>query len=134
MAVDVTEDDWVPRNFPDINGFFSLNAHKSDLKKGFKGNPNLKLWRHDENGLLQMFGRNDEDVSQFHSSPFYYTNDDSRKDEFVEVKVKCVDSSFNMKTVAVINGDEVQKIFSGRGRKWIFIKPLMYPQGQLNDI
>lgn len=100
-----------------------MYAHKADLKKGFDTNINLNLWRHDEQGLLQKFGRNEENLSHFHSTVFYFRKDD-RKNEFFDVKVKCLNDK-DMSTVAVMNEDDIQEICAKIGRKWSHFKPLM---------
>ncbi|KAG5675107.1 hypothetical protein PVAND_005036 [Polypedilum vanderplanki] len=84
------------RNFPDRQGVFSLYAYKGDLKNGLRANTNICLWRRDGQSLLQKYLR-DKDSSgnsiYFNSSMVYSCWEDRRKDEFLEVKVKCVASS-----------------------------------------
>jgi hypothetical protein len=80
------------RNFPDRQGVFSLYAYKGDLKNGLRANTNICLWRRDGQSLLQKYLR-DKDSSgnsiNFNSSMVYSCWEDRRKDEFLEVKVKC---------------------------------------------
>lgn len=81
------------RNFPDRQGVFSLYAYKGDLKNGLRANTNICLWRRDGQSLLQKYLR-DKDSSDnsiyFNSSMVYSCWEDRRKDEFLEVKVRCI--------------------------------------------
>jgi len=81
------------RNFPDRQGIFSLYAYKGDLKNGLRANTNICLWRRDGQSLLQKYLRDKESKGGsvfFNSSMVYSCWEDRRKDEFLEVKVKCV--------------------------------------------
>lgn len=81
------------RNFPDRQGVFSLYAYKGDLKNGLRANTNICLWRRDGQSLLQKYLRDKESSGNsvfFNSSMVYSCWEDRRKDEFLEVKVKCV--------------------------------------------
>lgn len=81
------------RNFPDRQGVFSLYAYKGDLKNGLRANTNICLWRRDGQSLLQKYLR-DKDSSDhsifFNSSMVYSCWEDRRKEEFLEVKVRCM--------------------------------------------
>ncbi|CRL01528.1 CLUMA_CG014343, isoform A [Clunio marinus] len=84
------------RNFPDRQGIFSLYAYKGDLKNGLRANTNICLWRRDGQSLLQKYLRDKESKGNsiyFNSSMVYSCWEDRRKDEFLEVKVKCVANS-----------------------------------------
>lgn len=81
------------RNFPDRQGVFSLYAYKGDLKNGLRANTNICLWRRDGQSLLQKYLRDKDSNGNsifFNSSMVYSCWEDRRKDEFLEVKVKCV--------------------------------------------
>lgn len=81
------------RNFPDRQGVFSLYAYKGDLKNGLRANTNICLWRRDGQSLLQKYLRDKDSNGSsifFNSSMVYSCWEDRRKDEFLEVKVKCV--------------------------------------------
>lgn len=75
---------------------FTLYAYKGDLKHGLRANSNICLWRRDGQSLLQKYMRDKETSSGsilFNSSMVYSCWEDRRKDEFLEVKVKCVTSA-----------------------------------------
>jgi len=84
------------RNFPDRQGIFSLYAYKGDLKNGLRANTNICLWRRDGQSLLQKYLRDKDskgNAVHFNSSMVYSCWEDRRKEEFLEVKVKCIASS-----------------------------------------
>lgn len=69
------------------------------MKQGLRANTNICLWRRDGQSLLQKYLR-DKDAGArgdmpvyFNSSMVYSCWEDRRKDEFLEVKVKCVANS-----------------------------------------
>lgn len=75
---------------------FTLYAYKGDLKHGLRANSNICLWRRDGQSLLQKYMRDKETSSGsilFNSSMVYSCWEDRRKEEFLEVKVKCVTSA-----------------------------------------
>lgn len=81
------------RNFPDRQGIFSLYAYKGDLKNGLRANTSICLWRRDGQSLLQKYLRDKDskgNTVHFNSSMVYSCWEDRRKDEFLEVKVKCI--------------------------------------------
>lgn len=81
------------RNFPDRQGIFSLYAYKGDLKNGLRANSNICLWRRDGQSLLQKYMRDKDSKNNaifFNSSMVYSCWEDRRREEFLEVKVKCV--------------------------------------------
>lgn len=70
-----------------------MYAYKGDLKNGLRSNANICLWRRDGQSLLQKYLRDKDSKGttiHFNSSMVYSCWEDRRKDEFLEVKVKCV--------------------------------------------
>lgn len=81
------------RNFPDRQGIFTLYAYKGDLKNGLRANSTICLWRRDGQSLLQKYTREKEGKAGailFSSTMVYSCWEDRRKDEYLEVRVKCV--------------------------------------------
>lgn len=73
-----------------------MYAYKGDLKNGLRANTNICLWRRDGQSLLQKYLRDKDSKGNailFNSSMVYSCWEDRRKDEFLEVKVKCVANS-----------------------------------------
>ena len=69
-----------------------MYAYKGDLKNGLRANTNICLWRRDGQSLLQKYLRDKDSKGNsifFNSSLVYSCWEDRRKDEFLEVKVKC---------------------------------------------
>lgn len=70
-----------------------MYAYKGDLKNGLRANAGICLWRRDGQSLLQKYLRDKDSKGStihFNSSMVYSCWEDRRKDEFLEVKVKCV--------------------------------------------
>lgn len=84
------------KSFPDKGGFLNLYLFKGDLKDGIANNPQVCLWRRDGSSLLQKYLRDktvQASVPQFNSSMVYSCWEDRRADEYLEVKVKCLEQS-----------------------------------------
>lgn len=83
----------VERNSPNSEGIFYLHAYKGDLKNGFRANTSICLWRREGQRLIQKYLRDKDGKGSkiyFNSSMMYSCLLDERKNEFIEVKVKCV--------------------------------------------
>lgn len=83
------------RNFPDRQGIFTLYAYKGDLKNGMRANTTICLWRRDGQSLLQKYTREREgkgNAIHFSSTMVYSCWEDRRKDEYLEVRVKCLNN------------------------------------------
>jgi hypothetical protein len=96
---------------------FSLYAYKGDLKDGLRINTNLCLWRRDGQSLLQKYLRSKDNKNNsmiFDSSMVYSCWEDRRRDEYLEVKVKCLNStgkdSARDSKVELIDVDAIEQI------------------------
>jgi hypothetical protein len=92
-----------------------LYAYKGDLKNGLRANTSICLWRRDGQSLLQKYLRDKDSGNSifFNSSMVYSCWEDRRKEEFLEVKVKCVantgkDSSRDSK-VELLDVDSIEQ-------------------------
>lgn len=98
------------KSFPDKFGFLNLYIFKGDLKEGIINNPQVCLWRRDGSSLLQKYLRDktiDTDLPQFNSSMVYSCWEDKRANEYIEVKVRCIEQSKQVR-VELTNVDELE--------------------------
>lgn len=98
------------KNFPDKCGYLNLFLFKGDLKDGIQNNAQVCLWRRDGSSLLQKYLRDKtipSTVPQFNSSMVYSCWEDRRSDEYLEVKVRCLEQSKQIR-VELTNVDELE--------------------------
>lgn len=91
-------------------GFMNLFVFKGDLKDGILNNPQVCLWRRDGSSLLQKYLRDktvDSAIPQFNSSMVYSCWEDKRADEYLELKVRCLDQTKQIR-VELTNIDELE--------------------------
>lgn len=103
------------RSFPDKCGFLNLYIFKGDLKDGIINNTQVCLWRRDGSSLLQKYLRDktvDSDIPRYNSSMVYSCWEDKRADEYLEVKVRCIEQTKQVR-VELTNVEELE----GRSRK-----------------
>lgn len=84
------------KSFPDKCGYLNLFMFKGDLKDGIVNNAQLCLWRRDGSSLLQKYLRDktvQSETPQFNSSMVYSCWEDKRANEYLEVKVRCLEQS-----------------------------------------
>lgn len=84
------------KSFLDKCGYMHLFIFKGDLKDGIVSNTQVCLWRRDGSSLLQKYLRDKtvlSNVPQFNSSMVYSCWEDRRADEYLEVKVRCLEQS-----------------------------------------
>lgn len=99
------------KSFPDKFGFLNLHIFKGDLKDGIVNNPQVCLWRRDGSSLLQKYLRDktvDTELPQFNSSMVYSCWEDKRANEYIEVKVRCIEQSKQVR-VELTNVDELEE-------------------------
>ncbi|XP_050078045.1 uncharacterized protein LOC126564957 [Anopheles maculipalpis] len=83
-------------SFPDKSGYLKLYASRADLEEGIRDNLKVCLWRRDGSSLLQKYFRDksvDASTPQFTSSMVYSCWEDKRADEYMEVKVRCIEQT-----------------------------------------
>uniref|UniRef100_A0A1Q3F5X1 Uncharacterized protein n=1 Tax=Culex tarsalis TaxID=7177 RepID=A0A1Q3F5X1_CULTA len=98
------------KSYPDKFGYLSLHIFKGDLKDGIVNNPSVCLWRRDGSSLLQKYLRDktvNSDLPQFNSSMVYSCWEDKRANEYIEVKVRCIEQSRQVR-VQLTNVDELE--------------------------
>lgn len=98
------------KSFPDKFGFLNLYIFKGDLKEGIVNNPQVCLWRRDGSSLLQKYLRDktvNTDLPQYNSSMVYSCWEDKRANEYIEVKVRCIEQSKQVR-VELTNVDELE--------------------------
>ncbi|XP_058820263.1 uncharacterized protein LOC131682629 isoform X2 [Topomyia yanbarensis] len=98
------------KSFPDKGGFLNLYIFKGDLKDGIINNQQLCLWRRDGSSLLQKYLRDKSitsDIPQFNSSMVYSCWEDKRAEEYLEVKVKCIEQTKQIR-VELVDGEELE--------------------------
>lgn len=98
------------KSFPDKYGFLNLHIFKGDLKDGIVNNPQVCLWRRDGSSLLQKYLRDktvDSELPQFNSSMVYSCWEDKRANEYIEIKVRCLEQSKQVR-VELINVGELE--------------------------
>lgn len=88
-----------------------MYAYIGDLKKGFKTNENIALWRRDGPTLLQKFIRNksESDQTRFTSTMSFSNWEDHRKNEFIQIFVKPVSESLTELCVEVMDCDAAEQ-------------------------
>lgn len=99
------------KSFPDKCGFLNLFIFKGDLKDGIVNNSQVCLWRRDGSSLLQKYLRDktvDSEIPQFNSSMVYSCWEDKRANEYVEVKVRCLEQSKQIR-VELTDVDELEE-------------------------
>uniref|UniRef100_A0A182NTI5 Uncharacterized protein n=1 Tax=Anopheles dirus TaxID=7168 RepID=A0A182NTI5_9DIPT len=116
----------VAGSFPDKSGYLKLFASRADLEEGIRDNLKVCLWRRDGSSLLQKYFRDksvDASTPQFTSSMVYSCWEDKRADEYMEVKVRCIEQSKQLR-VQIIDveatecraKEEYQKYIEKHGR------------------
>ncbi|XP_065078773.1 glutamic acid-rich protein [Ochlerotatus camptorhynchus] len=98
------------KSFPDKCGYLNLFIFKGDLKDGIVNNAQVCLWRRDGSSLLQKYLRDKtvlSNVPQFNSSMVYSCWEDRRADEYLEVKVRCLEQSKQIR-VELTDVDELE--------------------------
>lgn len=98
------------KSFPDKFGFLNLYIFKGDLKEGIVNNPQVCLWRRDGSSLLQKYLRDKTvttDLPQYNSSMVYSCWEDKRANEYIEVKVRCIEQAKQVR-VELTNVDELE--------------------------
>lgn len=98
------------KSFPDKYGFLNLYIFKGDLKDGILNNQQVCLWRRDGSSLLQKYLRDKTvatDLPQFNSSMVYSCWEDKRANEYIEVKVRCIEQSKQIR-VELTNVEELE--------------------------
>lgn len=99
------------KSFPDKCGYLNLFIFKGDLKDGIVNNAQVCLWRRDGSSLLQKYLRDKtvlSSVPQFNSSMVYSCWEDRRADEYLEVKVRCLEQSKQIR-VELTDIDELER-------------------------
>nr|XP_029709741.1 uncharacterized protein LOC115255757 [Aedes albopictus] len=84
------------KSFPDKGGYLNLFIFKGDLKEGIVNSTQVCLWRRDGSSLLQKYLRDktvQSELPQFNSSMVYSCWEDKRANEYLEVKVRCLEQS-----------------------------------------
>ncbi|XP_058456035.1 nucleolin-like [Malaya genurostris] len=98
------------KSFPDKGGFLTLYIFKGDMKDGIYNNHELCLWRRDGSSLLQKFLR-DKSIAtgtpQYNSSMVYSCWEDKRADEYLEIKVKCLEQAKQVR-VELVDAEELE--------------------------
>lgn len=100
----------VAGSFPDKSGYLKLFASRADLEEGIRDNLKVCLWRRDGSSLLQKYFRDksvDASTPQFTSSMVYSCWEDKRADEYMEVKVRCIEQSKQLR-VQIIDVDATE--------------------------
>uniref|UniRef100_A0A182PCY7 Uncharacterized protein n=1 Tax=Anopheles epiroticus TaxID=199890 RepID=A0A182PCY7_9DIPT len=83
-----------PGSVPDKSGYLKLYVCRADLEEGIRNNLKVCLWRRDGSSLLQKYFRDksvDASTPQYTSSMVYSCWEDRRADEYMEVKVRCIE-------------------------------------------
>ncbi|XP_049288007.1 nucleolin [Anopheles funestus] len=83
-------------SYPDKSGYLKLFAFRADLEEGIRDNLKVCLWRRDGSSLLQKYFRDksvDASTPQFTSSMVYSCWEDKQADKYMEVKVRCIEQS-----------------------------------------
>jgi len=95
-------------NHPNPDGVFTLYAYKGDLKRGLYQSYNLCLWRREGANHMRKFISGARGSFIFYRSESYYAWEQARSDEFLAVKVKCID--YNAKRNRVQNDQMVELV------------------------
>lgn len=98
------------KSFPDKCGYLNLFIFKGDLKDGIVNNHQVCLWRRDGSSLLQKYLRDktvESEIPQFNSSMVYSCWEDKRAAEYLEVKVRCLEQSKQIR-VELTDVDELE--------------------------
>ncbi|KFB49617.1 AGAP007955-PA-like protein [Anopheles sinensis] len=123
-------------SFPDKSGFLKLYAYRGDLEEGIRDNLKVCLWRRDGSSLLQKYFRDksaDASSPQFISSMVYSCWEDKRSDEYMEVKVRCIEQSKQLR-VQIYDADTIEKKAKEEYEKFIVEhgKPILTAGGAGN--
>uniref|UniRef100_A0A182T2V7 Uncharacterized protein n=1 Tax=Anopheles maculatus TaxID=74869 RepID=A0A182T2V7_9DIPT len=108
-------------SFPDKSGYLKLFASRADLEEGIRDNLKVCLWRRDGSSLLQKYFRDksvDASTPQFTSSMVYSCWEDKRADEYMEVKVRCIEQSKQLR-VQIIDVDATENRAKEEYQKYI---------------
>lgn len=108
-------------SFPDKSGYLKLFASRADLEEGIRDNLKVCLWRRDGSSLLQKYFRDksvDASTPQFTSSMVYSCWEDKRADDYMEVKVRCIEQSKQLR-VQIIDVDATENRAKEEYRKYI---------------
>uniref|UniRef100_A0A182MPS1 Uncharacterized protein n=1 Tax=Anopheles culicifacies TaxID=139723 RepID=A0A182MPS1_9DIPT len=108
-------------SFPDKSGYLKLFASRADLEEGIRDNLKVCLWRRDGSSLLQKYFRDksvDASTPQFTSSMVYSCWEDKRADEYMEVKVRCIEQSKQLR-VQIIDVDATESRAKEEYQKYI---------------
>ncbi|XP_035916244.1 nucleolin [Anopheles stephensi] len=108
-------------SFPDKSGYLKLFASRADLEEGIRDNLKVCLWRRDGSSLLQKYFRDksiDASTPQFISSMVYSCWEDKRADEYMEVKVRCIEQSKQLR-VQIIDVDATENRAKEEYQKYI---------------
>uniref|UniRef100_A0AAG5DAP9 Uncharacterized protein n=1 Tax=Anopheles atroparvus TaxID=41427 RepID=A0AAG5DAP9_ANOAO len=98
-------------SFPDKSGNLKLYAFRGDLEEGIRDNLKVCLWRRDGSSLLQKYFRDksvDASTPQFTSSMVYSCWEDKRSDQYMEVKVRCIEQAKQLR-VQIVDVEAVEK-------------------------
>jgi hypothetical protein len=103
-----------PFKLPNVGEIISLYAFKGDLKKGFRANPNIRLWRLLGKDSLQMFTIDEEVIDDscfFKSTIVRSAWQEHRKEYFLEIKAECVSKTKEtFVTVELLDIKGIEKI------------------------
>uniref|UniRef100_A0A182W7J1 Uncharacterized protein n=1 Tax=Anopheles minimus TaxID=112268 RepID=A0A182W7J1_9DIPT len=108
-------------SFPDKSGYLKLFASRADLEEGIRDNLKVCLWRRDGSSLLQKYFRDksvDASTPQFTSSMVYSCWEDKRADEYMEVKVRCIEQSKQLR-VQIIDVEATESRAKEEYQKYI---------------
>ncbi|XP_053675878.1 glutamic acid-rich protein [Anopheles nili] len=112
-------------SFPDKSGYLKLLVSRADLEEGIRDNLKVCLWRRDGSSLLQKYFRDksvDASTPQFTSSMVYSCWEDKRADEYMEIRVRCIEQSkqlrvqiIDVETMEARAKEEYQKFIEKHG-------------------
>ncbi|ETN65850.1 hypothetical protein AND_002391 [Anopheles darlingi] len=109
------------QSFPDKSGILKLYAFKDDLREGIRDNLKVCLWRRDGSSLLQKYFRDktvDPSTPQFTSSMVYSCWEDKRAYEYMEVKVRCIEQSKQLR-VQIVDVEAVERRAKEEYREYV---------------
>ncbi|XP_055600509.1 nucleolin [Uranotaenia lowii] len=118
------------KSFPDKGGFLTLYLFKGDLKEGIINNHQVCLWRRDGSSLLQKYLRDKTitgDVPHYNSSMVYSCWEDKRSDEYLEVKVRCVEQAKQIR-VELTNVEELEARARGEYESFVAVHGEVQPR------
>ncbi|XP_055546859.1 glutamic acid-rich protein [Wyeomyia smithii] len=118
------------KSFPDKCGFLNLYIFRGDLKDGIINNTQVCLWRRDGSSLLQKYLRDTTVTTenpQYSSSMVYSCWEDKRADEYLEVKVKCLDQAKQVR-VELIGASELEAKAASEYEKYVDVHGVPPPR------